>query len=450
MFTDNGKRLIARKIGGMTDSGIDFLSIGIGANAIQPTISGVSDVSHQSGPMLQMGHEVARIPVVSTLPSRDGVIKCLAELPSNINCEMTEVGLWTHDINSGSTRPRTQVVSAFDSSESWLQNGTTSLNVITSQSGDTDYTRHNAEVSAGRYSMYSPYNDIMWSMKPDRRVRKEGFRFSQQGILMRGDSSNLGSWPYSLPASNYVSRMINGLPFDAAGPDDELRLSYFVSPTNHTTSPDSVKMAVVFRTSDGKAAVWRILHNPSTTINIGYTSGSSQVSLTKSLVLRDGDTLWNATALGYPVTFNYNDPSVPNGSATTGTISMKAAIATGTYTSAINQVAMSHLTNKSMNNVYFTQRTRLFDDTVDNRTSITYDQGFMWANVVEMRVFTTVNSSPASNVYIGFDALSYINTDVVNPGYGMVAYDVARNYETRGVVSRLGSPTSVLFEVKLV
>lgn len=443
MFTNDGRNLVARKLSGITDSCLDYLAIGIGGRPIPSTIGSVSDNSHQSQYMTQMEHEVLRVPIISTLPTTNGTVKCIAELPNDFNCEFTEVGIWTHRDNAGSSHPRTQVIAAFDTTEAWKYNGTTDISVVQSASGDADFAKHNV-MAATVPAMYSPYNDLLWTMRPDRRTNKEGFRLSTHGILMGGDSSTLGtSFPLATPGSGSINLSVNGLPFDNAGPDDELRLSYFVASTG-TTIPTTMRFLVMFKTSDNKYAKWSMRHEPAS-ISMTTVTNSSQATISAaSASLRNGDLVWNSSAMQYPSSFYY-----ATGSDTTGSLSMIGGI-TRTGTVDINPVVWADTTVKSRNNGYFTQRTKLQNDTAANRTQIDYDAGFLWANVSEIFIYTRVNTSSSSSYYIGLDALSFVNTDTANPGYGLVAYDIAKNYPTRGVLTRQGSPTSVVFEVQVV
>ena len=447
MFTDGGRNLVARKVGGLTDSCIDFISVGIGARPIPSTIAGVSDTSHQSGPLRQMVHEVARVPVISTLPSDNGRIKCIAELPNTLNCEFTEVALWTHQFNAGSGRPVTQNIAAFDTNENWMIDGTTPLNTIESASGDAEFANHSTEATAGNKSMFSPYDDLLWTMVPSRNVRKEGFRFSTHGVLMRGDSSTLGSSiPYSTPASGGIHLSVNGLPFDTAGPDDELKLSYFVTPTSGTSAPYNVRMLVLFKTTDNKYAKWHLLHNPSASISMITAVDSKNTTITYSSSLRDGDVVYSATNMAYPSPFYWNAAGENN-----GTLTLKSGTG-GSASVSINNIIFQNSV-ATIANSYFTQTTKLQNDDVAGRTKIAYDTGFLWSNVSEIIVYSTIDSTmgvSSTTHYLGLDALSFVNNDTANPGYGMVAYDIARNYPTRGILTRQGSPTSVVFEVQIV
>ena len=153
-----------------------------------------------------MVHEVARVPVISTLPLSDGRIKCIAELPNGLNCEFTEVALWTHAQNAGSGHPPTQVIAAFDQTENWKYDGSVELIPLLTESGEADFAQHEL-LAAGTHpssmgvpskASYSSYADLLWTMRPDRRTNKEGFRLSTHGILLRGNMSTIGSgWPMS-------------------------------------------------------------------------------------------------------------------------------------------------------------------------------------------------------------------------------------------------------------
>lgn len=442
MFTNKGRDLVARKVGGLTDSCIDYLSVGIGARPIPSTIAGVSDNSHQSAYMTQMIHEVARVPVVSTLPTSNGIVKCMAELPNGLNCEFTEVALWTHGENAASSHPKTQIIAAFDPTENWKYNGSTELNPIITASGEADFFQHQALAGAGTEASYSPYNDLLWTVRPDRRINKEGFRLSTHGILMRGTASTIGSdWPFATPTGNYVSRSVNGLPFDTAGPDDELKFSYFISAPASTTPPTSTRFAIWFKTTDNKYAKWQYKQTQGVVASLTTQAGSAAVTLVANADLRRDDVLWSSSSLEYPTQFFYDGSST-----TVGSLSMKAGKAlTGNV--EVNPVVWGDATVKTRNNSYFTQYTKLQNDTAFNKAAITYDTGFLWANVAEIIIYV---ETATDTYYVGFDALSFVNTDTANPGYGMVAYDIARNYETRGVITRQGSPTNIVFEVQIV
>lgn len=439
MFTDKGKNLVARKLGGVSDACFDYLSLGIGGRPVPPVISGIPDSSFRISELSKMRHEVLRVPVISALPTTNGTVKCMAELPNAFNGEFTEVALWTHQSNAAAGGPQTQILSLFEQEEGWKTSVTGDvLPFYRTPSGVVDYSN-----VSGAQSFFSPYDDILWTVKAYRRVRKEGFRIGTTGVLVSGGMSTLGSIPYT-PSGDYISVPVpGGLPFDAASTSDELRLSYFVSPitTSTPTAPTAVKLLVEFIASDGSKARWSLQPTKSTnTSQITIVNESNVIAInTNNTWVRNGDELWASDTFAYPVT-------VYKTGETLASISMDAT-QNRTDDVAINPVVYEY-SNATVANTYFTQYTQLVESSVANRNAVVYDSAFLWSNVVEMRVYADVDGG--SSCYVGLDAITFVNTDATNPGYGMVAYDVAKNYETRGILTRIGSPTSVIFEVQVV
>ena len=150
--------------------------------------------------------------------------------------------------------------------------------------------------------------------------------------------------------------------------------------------------------------------------------------------------------MAYPSPFYWNAAGENN-----GTLTLKSGTG-GSASVSINNIIFQNSV-ATIANAYFTQTTKLQNDDVAGRTKIAYDTGFLWSNVSEIIVYSTIDSTmgvSSTTHYLGLDALSFVNNDTANPGYGMVAYDIARNYPTRGILTRQGSPTSVVFEVQIV
>ena len=432
MITDLGKGLVARKLSGVSDSCFDYMAVGIGA---RPSPNSTVTGPYLAAPRTALRHEIIRVPVISALPTSDGKIKCVAELPSSFVCEFTEVGLWTHRENTASNRPQSQQLCSFQPYEGWKYNGTTQISTVATVSGDVDFARHN---SATNKVMHSSYDDILWTVKTERRARKEGFRLGSYGALIRGDVSTATGTGANVWAAtgNYVSTLVNGLPFDASSLDDELGISYFVSTntSGSTTPPSATKLSVHFVTSDAKYAKWNIERGTAASLTATSTTGSTAATWTGGPVVRRGDYL-TGTGLGYST-------EVYPTSSTGGTLTY-AATASGTNTWGVNAYDFS---TSSLGNTYYADYTKL-SETATGRNAITYDTGFKWANVVEIRVY---GSTGGTSHWIGLDSLIFTNTDQSNPSYGMMAYDIAFNYETRGIQTRVNSPTNVLFEVSVV
>lgn len=444
MITDVGRGLVARKLSGVTDSCFDYLSLGIGARPVVSTANG----QHQSGPLTAMKHEVVRVPVTTAMPLNTGKIKCVAEVPSSLNCEFTEVALWTHSENSGSNRPQSESLSSFHSREVWKfydasATATALLSTITSASGDTDYASHTALANAGTKAMHSPYNDLMWLTGLERRAKREGFRLDSEGIVVRGDMSSFStSVPNTWAVSgDYIFKNVSGFSYDASAAVDEIGLAYFLSTTAKasTTAPTSIRMSVQFITDAGKKASWNMIRTPQSMTACNTTAGSASITYTGSPVVRRGDLLTNPQLPPSGVTEFYPTAS---GAGLVGF----AALSTGSAGATVNAI---NLANDSTGNAYFTDYVTLQEPTTA-RMAMKYDADFKWANVTEVRVYADVDHATPTNYWLGLDSLIFTNTDKMNSTYGMVAYDIAFNYETRGVRTKANSPTNVLFEVSVV
>lgn len=435
MITQVGKGILARKLSGITDSCFDYLAVGIGA---RPSPNASITGAHLSAPLTALRHEVLRVPVVSALPTDSGSIKCVAELPSSFVCEFTEVGLWTHKENAGSGRPQSQQLATFTPSENWKSSDGPLLKTIVTGSGEVDYLQHNALTEK---AAVSPYDDILWTVRTDRRVRKEGFRLGSHGIVVKGDISNISGaspdvWTFS---NRYVSRQLNGLPFDSSATVDELSLAYFVSTNDQgsTTAPGSIKLSVQFVTSDGKYAKWNVVRTgQSITLTPGVSAGATVLPFDPGAsVVRRGDYVSHPSVTKYPT-------EIYPTSSTSGDVTF--SLNAGTLGAGLSVNAFD-LSTTSSGNCYYTDYTQL-QETSTSRSAIVYDAGFKWANVVEMRVYANAGSSH----WIGLDSLTFTNVDKMNSSYGLVAYDVAFNYETRGIQTKVNSPTNVMFEVQVV
>jgi hypothetical protein len=358
-------------------------------------------------------------------------------------CEFTEVGLWTHRENTGSARPQSQQIATFQTTEPWLNGlNSTPISLVDSEPADADYDNHNAFITGGSpKAFFSSTNDLIWTSRLERRARKEGFRLGTQGMIVRGDlSAFTGLEPNG--GTGYIKLPVNGYSFDASSVIDELSLAYFLSTNSQsaTTPPTSIKLSVQFVTNDSKVAKWNVERKNQTALVFTATSPNVLPKATyvpSSTVMRRGDML---TGSGLPyATSVYFDPAVTNGVYLSN-------IPTGSGSWGVNTF---DLAASSAGNAYYTDYTQL-SETASTRSTITYDAGFKWANVSETRIYVGVNDASPANFWVGLDSLRFSNVDESNPTYGLVAYDVAFNYETRGIQTRTSSPTNVLFEVSVV
>ena len=182
MITNSGKEIIAKYLLGQTSAYASHISIGCGAvpldaNDVAPSPETLAEKT-------KMDFEMIRVPITSKgFVDDNGTTKVslTAELPKENRYDITEIGLWSSGSNSLAKSFDSRMI--FNFSEAW-QAHSTSISEITTpsplgSSGDitTDL----------KYFRASSSNTIF--SNSDRKARKEGPRFLDSKIFLRGDAS---------------------------------------------------------------------------------------------------------------------------------------------------------------------------------------------------------------------------------------------------------------------
>lgn len=245
MITNNGKELIAKYLLGQAPEYATHISIGSGAipldlndTAPSPSILQAKDV---------MDFEMARVPITSKgFVDDQGVTKLSlsAELPKDNRYDITEVGLWSGRANNLATNSDSKMF--FNFSESWERHDTSisSIPFLETIGSSGDIT-----ISDTIFSVASSNITLRTSQ---RLERKEGPRFLNNKIIMRGDTSTItgssGAWT-ATSSSTHIH--LNGINFFIGNnaPTDKLKLAF--SLINKTSSgseglPDQVKILMEF------------------------------------------------------------------------------------------------------------------------------------------------------------------------------------------------------------
>lgn len=203
MITNVGKEIISKYLLGQTAAYATHISIGCGAtpldaNDVAPSPSVLAEKTN-------MDFEMTRVPITSKgFVDDNGTTKVsfTAELPKENRYDITEIGLWSAGSNSLAKNFDSRMI--FNFSEAW-QAHSTSISEITTpvplgSSGDI--------TTPLKYFRALSSNPVFSNQ--DRKLRKEGPRFLDSKILLRGDSSIIqgssGSWSGENPSYSVTNK----------------------------------------------------------------------------------------------------------------------------------------------------------------------------------------------------------------------------------------------------
>lgn len=257
MITNDGKEIIAKYLLGQVPNYATHIAIGCGAIPLETADPAPSGMDEKKA----LDFEMIRVPITSkgfVDDNGDTKVSLTAELPTENRYEITEVGLWSAGSNSLAQNSDSRHF--FNFTESWQKHGTTVESVpfidTIGTAGDFTTTEEVFAASTGNTLLHTT----------TRKNRREGPRFLNQSIFMRGDSSTIsgssGSW-----SATGTHIHLNSINFDVSqnSPTDELALALSLVDTEDVGSgvPDSVKILIQFYRNE-----------------VSTTSGFSQIEIT--------------------------------------------------------------------------------------------------------------------------------------------------------------------------
>jgi hypothetical protein len=207
MITNTGKEIISKFLLGQTSAYATHISIGCGAvpldnNDPSPSSSALADKTI-------MDFEMIRVPITSKgFVDDNGTTKVsfTAELPKENRFDITEIGLWSSGSNSLARDFDSRII--FNFSESW-QAHSTSISELPTPSP----LGSGGDITTNLKYFRASTNDIVFSNSA-RKARKEGPRFLDSKILLRGDSSIIqgesGSWNGQSPSYSVTNKEKSG------------------------------------------------------------------------------------------------------------------------------------------------------------------------------------------------------------------------------------------------
>ena len=253
MITNDGKELISKYLLGQAPEYATHISIGSGAIPLD-----LNDTS-PSASILQaktvMDFETARVPITTKgFVDDNGITKLAfsAELPKENRYDITEVGLWSAGGNNLAINSDSRMI--FNFSESWQIHDTTIRSIEffdnIGSGGDIDILAANPSLTEDR-PIFSASSSNITLRTSERLARKEGPRYLNTKIFMRGDTSEItgaaGSWA-ATSSSTHIH--LNGINFLIGnnGPSDKLKLAFSLIDQASVGNgvPDQVKILVEF------------------------------------------------------------------------------------------------------------------------------------------------------------------------------------------------------------
>ena len=417
MITDSGKEIISKYLLGQVPGYASHISIGCGAPPLDANDPAPS--ASVLAAKTKMDFEMIRVPLSSKgFVDDNGTTKVsfTAELPKENRYDITEIGLWSAGSNSLAEGFGSRVV--FNFSEDW-QAHSTSISTLTTPSplgltGDITTTLRQFRALS---------SDTVFSGIA-RKNRREGPRFLDSKILLRGDSSIIqgvdGSWKGESPTYTVTNKekvagtatLTVGTNLISIGDSITVDISDVEFDGVHviTARTDTTVSYALTGTVTSTSATGTVLFSGSTHIHlnainfdISRNSPSDNISLAFSLI--DKDNVGNGVPdyVKILIEFYRNETSINTGFA-------KAEI----------YVAGSEFTN---------DRYKVINIPI---SSLVTSPDFSSEQIRVARVFASVvdtdggQTSTSSNHYVELEGLRIENDTTVNPIYGMVGYSVVR------------------------
>lgn len=421
MITDKGKEIISKYLLGQTPTYASHISIGCGAVPLD---------SNDTAPSLEtlknktrMDFEMARVPITSKgFVDSDGVTKVsfTAELPKENRFEITEIGLWSSGSNSLAKNFDSKMI--FNFSEPW-QAHSTSISEIPKP--DSFILGSNGDITTTSKFFRAFSNDVVFSNQ-DRKARKEGPRFLNDKIFLRGDSSIIQgpdeSWTGENPFYSITNRLSgSGTATLTTSVNHLLKIGdtivvniattafngthVITARTNNTVS--YVLAGTVATAATTGTITWQEsthIHLNAINFDISKNAPSDKILLAFSLIDMDG--LGEGTNPDYVkilLEFYKNETSIESGYA-----KKEIYISGSSFTGDRYKVVEIPISSLITTSDFSSQQIRV-------------------ARIFASVVYTTGGQQMTSPIhYVELEGLRLENETTENPVYGMVGYSIAR------------------------
>ena len=441
MITNTGKEIISKYLLGQVPAYASHISIGCGAVPLDS-----NDVAPSAATLAaknKMDFEMARIPITSKgFVDDSGVTKVAftAELPKESRYEITEVGLWSAGSNSLARNFESRVL--FNFSEAW-QAHNVSISEITTPSP----LGSGGDISTALKFFRASSDNLVFS-NLDRKARKEGPRFLDSKILLRGDSSIIqgsannwtgdsptytvsnkqsGSGTATLTVSTHLLNIGDTILVDIS--DVNLDGEHVITGRSDTTVEFASASTISSTSATGSITFTQSTHIHLNAINfdISKNAPSDVISLAFSLI--DRDAAGAGVSPDYVkilVEFYKNETSTTSGFAK-AEIEITGSEFTGDRYQVVEVPISSLITS---------------EDFSSSQIKV--------ARVFASVIYTNGGEQMASPIhYVELEGIRVENNTTVNPIYGMVGYSVVRTTDGQPIYKYTNTSNYVEFRFNL-
>ena len=421
MITDKGKEIISKYLLGQTPTYASHISIGCGAVPLDNNDSPPSLESLQE--KTTMDFEMARVPITSKgFVDDNGVTKVsfTAELPKENRFEITEIGLWSSGSNSLAKNFDSRMV--FNFSEPW-QAHSNSISEIP-KPGDF-ILGSNGDITTSLKFFRALSNNIVFSNQ-DRKARKEGPRFLDDKIFLRGDSSIIQGVSESWTGENPFYSITNRLSGSGT--------ATLTTSVNHLLKiGDTIVVDIATTAFNGTHVITGRTNN-----TISYAlSGTVSSAATTGTVTWQESTHIHLNAINFDISKNAPSDKI----LLSFSLVDANAVGAGTNPDYVKILLEFYKNETSMTSGYakaeiqingseFTgNRYKVIEIPISDliATSDFSSQQIRVARVFASVVYTTGGQQMTSPIhYVELEGLRLENETTENPLYGMVGYSVVR------------------------
>lgn len=194
MITNNGKEVISKYMLGQAPAYATHISVGCGATPLNQSDSEQTDIAIKN----RMNFEMTRVPISSRgFIDENGVSKLslIAQLPTENRYEITEVALWSDANNSLAKGFDSRVI--FDFEEDWQVHNTSVSSILF-----IDNLGSGGDIDDQNQNVFKTNNGNSLLEATERKNRKEGPRFLDTSIFIKGNSSNILSTDFNITSAS--------------------------------------------------------------------------------------------------------------------------------------------------------------------------------------------------------------------------------------------------------